>query len=148
MSSTATIVVNTDNNLVTNFKQPKIFLGHNRVLAGSFTNTSGGDKTFPQGTLIGRIASSGELEVLKSAAVDGSNIPLGVLAEDTFLLNAASANVNVCVEGDVRQDLLVFDGSDDLDTIISDRRLGDRILGDTAGIILVPNNELTAVDNS
>jgi len=145
--STATIALNTANQLNINRDTAKVFLGSNRYEPEVHTNITGAEETLVAGTVMGRIAATGLLLPLKSAAVDGSQYPVGILTEDVTLAIAASANVSICVAGDVAEEQLGFDGADDLSTIIDGRQLGDRIASDTVGIKLVPTTELTGYDN-
>ena len=96
---------------------------------------------------MGRISASGLLVPLASGASDGSNIPVGILASNYTVAAGATHEVAFCVSGDVVKNMLSFDGSDNLDTVISGRRLGDRIAADTVGIRLIDSDELTEFDN-
>jgi hypothetical protein len=129
----------------------KIFLRDKRFEQGTFdyTNSTYDDVTIAAGTVLGRIASTNKLVVLTSAASDGSQFPVGILAQDVTVEagDSYSDTVNMCVAGDVAQEKLVFQGSDTLATVVSSRTLKDRIGADTVGVKLVTCTELTEYDN-
>lgn len=144
----ATEVEKTGNKLHTDFDVSKIFLFDNRFEQINLKNTSGAQKTFSGGTLLGRVSATAELDTVKSAAVDGSQTPLGVLAEEEVILAINEVKkVNICISGDVAEEKIILDGADTLDTLISGRPIRDRINADTMGIKLTATDELTGFDN-
>lgn len=147
--STATEKLKTQNQLITDFDVSKIFRRNNRFEQEPFENTTGAELVIPGGTLVGRVGGTGNLEIMKSAAVDGSQLPLGVTAEESVTLAIGETRqINICVSGDVEETKLIFDGADDLDTVVATRPYRDRIGSDTVGIKLVTADELTDFDNS
>lgn len=140
--STATTVLNNGVELFTNFDTSKIFLAENKWIKGSFT--AGAANAVP-GLVVGRIAATGVLVPMTSGASDGSQFPVGILNAD--VLATVTADVNVCVGGEVALEKVVLTGSDTLETIVSLKRIKDRIAGDTVGIVLVAGTELTGYDN-
>ena len=143
---------NTNNQLTVNSDTSKIFIGDNRhdLFDYAYDNTAGPDDvTIPAGTLFGRIHATGKVTPLTSGASDGSQYPIGILREDKTILYGEEfdGQVTLCVEGRVAEDKVIFQGSDTLNTVISDRRLRDRIGSDTVGIKLVVSTEITAYDN-
>jgi len=140
------------NQLFTNYDNSKIFVWDNRYSKGTFeyTNNDVTTVTFAAGTLLGRIASTDILVPLASGAVDGSQYPVGILAEDISVEygESYSEEAAFCTYGDVVESQLSFDGSDDLDTVISGRSLRDRIAADTVGIRLIASTDLTGTDNA
>lgn len=145
--STAVTTTNTSNQLTVNYDTSKIFLWAPKYQPGVLTNLSGGDLTYPAGTLIGRISANQEFAVLTSGAVDGSQLPVGVLAHDVFIADTESADISIGVGGEVAEEKIIFDGADDFDTVVSGRSLRDRIAADTVGIKLVTSTENTRFDN-
>lgn len=146
--STANEVSKTGNYLHTNYDVSKIFVWNNRYENGTFLNAGGAAASFAPGTVLGRIATSGKIVPLTSAATDGSQIPVGILLTEIVSLAAAGEKtINFCIAGDVVESKLIFDGSDTVETIVDDRRLKDRIAADTMGIKLVDSFELTGFDN-
>lgn len=104
--------------------------------------------TIKAGTLLGRVTATGELDTVKSASVDGSEIPVGVLGEESIDFAIAEVKeVNVCVGGDVAEEKIILDGADILATNIGGRQIRDRINADTLGIKLVKTDQLTNFDN-
>lgn len=139
--------LNTENQLNSNYDHSIIFLGCNNFEDGVYTNSTGAEVTLEAGTLMGRISANQELTPLKSAAADGSQFPVGVLTEKTVVPDGVTANISICVGGDVEGNRIVFDGTDDFDTVVSGRNLRDRISGDTLGIKLFFSTENTNYDN-
>lgn len=146
--SEATEKLKTRNQLITDFDLAKIFIWDNRFEQFDLKNTSGGEKTFEAGTLLGRVSATSELDTVKSGAADGSETPLGVLAEDITLADSEVKEINICISGDVAEEKIILDGGDTLDTLIDGRPIRDRINADTMGIKLTPTDELTGHDNS
>jgi len=147
--SKATEISKTSNTLHTDYDVSKIFVFSNRYESGVLLNASGAIKSFVPGTLMGRVTASGKLVPVASAAVDGSQFPVGVLktAADDLAI-AGEKTVNVCISGDVVESKVILDGADTMDTIIDARPIKDRIAADTMGIKLVDSFELTGVDNA
>jgi len=147
--SKVTNVLNNDNQSITNYNTEKIFIRNNEFRGSEvYTNGTGGDLVLPEGTVMGRVTADGKLTPLKSAAVDGSETPVGVLASDYTVLDTESANVTICIGGHVDAEGLVFDGADTLDTVIGGRTLRDRLNADTLGIKVVESNQLSNFDNA
>jgi len=146
--STVNQTTNTGQQAITNYDLSKIFLLNNRYATGTYTNSSGGSVTIVAGTVIGRISASGLLLPLVAAASDNSQFPVGISASAVTVANGASVTLTYCIAGDVAEEAVVFqNGTDTLNTVVSGRRLRDRIAADTVGIILKFSNDLTAFDN-
>jgi hypothetical protein len=97
---------------------------------------------------MGRISASNKILPLESNATDGSQFPIGILADDYTVDYTESATLTFCKAGDVVQSKIIFsNGTDTVATVVSDRTLGDRIQGDSLGINLVGGDQLTAQDN-
>lgn len=147
-NSTVNTVVQTENQLNSNYDHSIIFLGCNNYEDGTYTNTTGAEVTLPGGTVMGRIAASQLLVPLVSSATDGSQFPVGILSEPITVADTESAPISICVGGDVEGTRVVFsDGGDDFDTVVDDRSLRDRISGDTLGIKLFFASNNTNYDN-
>jgi len=143
----ATVTVNTDNQLNINRDTAKVFLDANRYENEVYENTTGGDVTITKGQLMGRISASGKLLPLKSAAADGSQYPVGIATKTETVADTVEINMSICVAGDVAEEQLVFDGADTLSTVVDGKQLRDRIASDTVGIKLVETTDLTNFDN-
>lgn len=146
--SSQSVVLNTGNALFINTDTSKIFLWNNRYEEGFYNNSSYSAVTIPAGTLMGRNAATNYLKPLTSGASDGSQYPVGVLAKDYIVSASSTVQIFICVSGDVAEETVKLQGTDTLDTIISDRRIKDRIGSDTVGIILKDSTEMTGHDNS
>jgi hypothetical protein len=147
MSSQETIL-NTGKQAIFNTETEKIFLWDNRYTPYPYNNSAYEDVTLEAGTVMGVVTVTGWVKPLASGASDGSQIPVGILAESCTVEGGALVNLSICVAGDVNANALVFDGADNLDTTISSRRLRDRIGSDTVGIKLVNSTEMTGYDNA
>jgi hypothetical protein len=143
-------VSGTGNNMTAvNYDIRKIFVWDNRFADAQYNNDTYDDVDLALGTVMGRVASTGLLVPLDSEATDGSQFPVGVLASNYTAPAGETKDISICVAGDVEESLLIFTNeSDDLDTVVSDRQLRDRIAADTVGIKLVSSTEMTQHDNS
>lgn len=147
--SKQTIALNNGQQAIIHTDTSKIFVGGNRYEKGTFNNSDLYDPvTLLVGTLMGRISASGLLVPLESGAADGSQFPVGILADDYTVDESEDQEVYICVAGDVVADQLIFQGADDLDTVVSGRQLRDRIGSDTVGVkLLNQNTEMSGYDN-
>lgn len=145
--STASTAENTSNKLVTNYNSSKLILGNNTFEEGNYTNT-GYDVTLAEGTVMGRISATGKVIPLESDASDGSQYPIGVLAQTQEVAEDDDAILSICTSGKIDEGMLVFtkDG-DSLSTVVDGRQLRDRLAGDTVGIVLKAATENTNYDN-
>ncbi len=64
-----------------------------------------------RGTLLGKITATGKYIKCDSAAVDGSQAPLAILAEDADA-TAGDVNATVYLSGAFNQDAVTFGGAD------------------------------------
>jgi len=149
--STNSVSLNTGQQAIIQQDLGKIFVWNNRYenMPYEYENDTYDDVTIPAGTLMGRIGATQKVVPLESGASDGSQYPVGVLAADVVILAGETydGTVSVCVAGDVVESKVLFDGSDDMDTLVSSRSLRDRIAADTVGIKLVVTTELSGADN-
>lgn len=143
--STNSIVLSNGQQMTITTDLSKIFLWNNRYDQADYT--AGADITLPAGTLLGRIHATGKVVPLASAATDGSQFPVGILAQDTFVANGATVSLTYCVAGDVAADKVIYDGTDTGETVVSAKRLKDRIASDTVGIKLVNSTSNSDFDN-
>jgi hypothetical protein len=145
--STQSTVVNTSNQLNVNSEVSKIFIYNNRYENVKLFNASGAPITWAAGTLLGRVSASGKVIPLASAAADGSQTPVGILADDKTVAAGATIDAVMCVSGDVAEEKVILQGADTMSTVIGGRLIRDRIKGDTLGINLVTVTEMTGYDN-
>ena len=136
------------NPLIANYDTSKIFVRDNQFQTGTYTNPEGDDVTLLKGTVMGRIASTNKLLPLESTASDGSQFPIGILADNYTVGYTESATLTFCKAGDVVESKIIFaNGTDTVNTVVSTRTIGDRIQGDSLGINLVGGDQLTNYDN-
>jgi hypothetical protein len=141
-----TIVLANGQQLTITTDLSKIFLWNNRYDQADYT-AGGADITIPAGTLLGRIGSTGKVVPLTSAAVDGSQFPVGILLQDTFVAATSTVSLTYCVSGDVAANKVIYQGADNGETVVSNRRLKDLIGSDTVGIKLVQSTSNSDLDN-
>lgn len=145
--SEVTNTINTDNQQHNDFDTSILALRDNKYETGYYQNSGYSDVDLAAGTVMGRIATSNYLIPLDAGASDGSQFPVGVLAQDHTVEAGETKNMNIIVAGEVAEEKIVFTDGSTLETVVSSKRLKDRISSDTAGIILVAGTELTKTDN-
>ena len=126
----------------TTYQNTRVFIFNNTFLEGIMNNSTYDPITYPKGTLLGRISASGILVPLVAGASNGSQFPVGVLAGDYTIQDGDSVTVSMCVSGEINLNALVLVAGTTLNTVITGRRLRDRIAADTVGITLVDVQEL------
>ncbi len=142
------ITVQTGDQLTVNTDLSRIFLWENRYSTASYNNSTYATQVIKAGTLLGRIAANQFVAPCISTAVDGSQIPRGILADDMTILAGAIVNMPFCTDGDVAADKVIFLGAGDgFNTLVNNVSLRDRIAADTVGIRLINSDEQTNYDN-
>lgn len=144
--SDVTEVTNTGQQAHFETDRSKLLIGGNRFIKADYT-ASGSDVTLLAGTVLGRISATSKVVPLTSGASNGSQFPVGVLAEDATILDGETASLFICNEGDVDESKLIWQGSDGLATAVSGKILRDRLASDTAGIRCVSADTITGPDN-
>lgn len=147
MTPSSSIAVQTNSQLTVTFDTSKTFIRNNDYKSADYTNGTGADLQLNGGALMGRIAATGKVVPLSSAATDGSQYPVGILATDYLVANGATVNVRFCTKGSVVKSKVLFDGTDNMATVIEDKTLEDRIASDTVGVLLIESTENTEYDN-
>lgn len=130
------------------YTNTEIQLGFNAHTYGDLT--ASGDTALTVGTVLGRISATGKLVVMASASTDGSQYPVGVVIADQTILDGETKRVNLVNKGTIDASLLVFDGTDDLDTAVgvaSNQKTYRDWLNDL-GLELKAVTELTDFDNA
>lgn len=139
-------VLNTGQQSITHYDISKVFLWNRRSQPGQINNSDLYDPiTIPEGTVMGRISATGLLTPFTSGASDGSQWPVGVLVGGTTIEEGDTNNVHICDDGDVAAEKLIFQGSDDLDTVVDGRQVRDWLK--LAGIKVITATEMTRTDN-
>lgn len=131
----------------TKYDNTKLCIFNNSFATGDVNADSYDDLVLPIGTVMGRVSATGELVALASGASDGSQYPVGVLAANYTIEAGDTKEVSIVTGGEIDASLLAFDGSDDLDTVISGKQLRDRLASDTVGLVLRNVDELSEFDN-
>ena len=144
-----TVVTSTPNQASLQIDLKKLFVFNNRYEKDNYINNSGYDPIIlPAGTVMGRVATTGVLVPFTSTASDGSQFILGILAQDVQLAAGATQQAAICIAGDVAGELVQFSKiGDGFDTVVSSRRVRDKIQGETVGIILRFADEQLQYDN-
>jgi len=137
----------TSNQLTSDFSTQKIFLLNNRYEQDTLLeNPTYSTQTILAGTVLGRVASSGNVVPCISGALDGSQFPIGVLAQDvTALASGQTQSIAMCIDGDVNAAALIFYGGDSLATVIAGRSMQDHLKA--YGILIRYATEMTDYDN-
>lgn len=137
--------------LINNYDRSQLILGGRIFIENATYVDSGSGSTLAIGTVMGRIFSSGNVVPLNSTATDGSQMPVGILA-DTYVVGASATQVvDLLIRGDVNSLLVVLTHSGDtLNTTVMTEgvggTIGDMIVRNT-GIIIVPSTDLSNDDN-
>lgn len=147
-ASSQTVRNDQNNFLTVDTQRIKAFIFNNDFAEGTLVNSSGAEKTFVIGTVLGRIATSGNLVPCTSTATDGSQFPVGILANEVTLADSGTTTVPYCISGEVDSRFVIFDlAGDSLDTAVSSRLYRDRIASDTKGILVSGVTDHTFTDN-
>ena len=127
----------------------KLLVFNNSFKTGTYRNVSGGAESVAIGTLMGVIAASGKWTVCKSAAADGSQIPRALMLDELTAIADVTdvANINLVNGGKVRVDMLVFDGTDTVDTLVGGVRMEDLLIRNSKDLELVSINDDSSFDN-
>jgi len=130
-------------------REKLVLFSPNFLQEKTYRNVSGGLESVAIGQVMGVIAASGKWTVCKSAAVDGSQIPRSVMyTELTDVADATDVlNVNLVNGGEVKKSLVLFDGSDSLDTLIGGVRMEDLLIANGVGLTLKGVEDDTKIDN-
>jgi len=91
----------------------KLLAGDYPVVTDIVTIASGQNLT--RGALLGKITATGKYALCDSAASDGSQAPLAILAEDADA-SAADAQATVYLSGAFNENAVTFGGTDTADT--------------------------------
>lgn len=146
--SSQTIRLNNGKFAIVTTDLSRIFVRENRYLEGTYNNPGYVDSVLPAGTVMGRVSATQKVKPCDSASTDGSQFPIGILADDFTVTAGSNVIVPICNFGEViAAKLTFFNGTDTLDSVVSSRSYRDRIAGDSAGIRLIESDELTDYDN-
>lgn len=139
------VVINTGVQATINTDLSRIFLWENRYASGQFTNDIYDPLVMKAGKLLGRVAATQKLALCDTDSTDGSQYPVGILAEDVTIEDGETKTVSYCIYGDVAEDKIILNGNDTLGSVVSGQSLRDRI--GMIGVRIIPSTEMTAFDN-
>lgn len=138
----------TRNQLSTTYDFSKAFRFANSYIQGIYTNDTGVEVVLKVGMVMGRISASAKFKILAFDAIDDSQFPVGICAEDiTVAIGATVDCLNLVNGGEVREGALVFPVGTSLLSVIDGRILRDRIVSDTKGIRIVDVLQNTTPNN-
>lgn len=145
--STTTIGTNTGNQAFFNTDRSQIFIWGNWSQDNSFVNNSGyNPMTLVAGTVMGRIFSTKALVPCNSTSTDGSQWPVGILADNMTVDAGDTVECSIYISGNVAKEKVVFwNNVDTLNTGFSNRTYLDLI--HQTGLRLIPTTEMTNYDN-
>ena len=133
---------------ITTTEQANLFVLGCKTVQGTYKNVSGAAETAKMGQLMGVIAESGKWTVCKSAAVDGSQVPRGVLCVAvTGLANAGEVLVDICNYGTIDKNLVAFNGADTFNTLVNGVRMEDLLIANAQSLKLTPVTDVSAFGN-
>lgn len=139
-------VENTSNFQHNQYDTSIVFLRDNFYSTEPFNNETYLNVTLTKGTVMGRVTASNYIVPVNAGVSDGSELPIGILAEDVTVLASSSKNIPLCVKGEIAEEKVNFDDADDtLDTVVDGVRYKDRLT--QIGLILIPGTELSDYDN-
>lgn len=144
--STQSIVENTGVQAIINTDLSRIFLWENRYASANFNNELYDPLVMKAGKLLGRVAATQTLALCDTDSTDGSQYPIGILAEDVTIEDGETKQVAYCIYGDVAEDKIILNGNDTLSSVVGGQSLRDRIA--MMGVRIIPSTEMTAFDNS
>lgn len=150
--SSQEITSNTGKQLFVNTDTAQVFIGGNHTRQDAYINNSGyAPITLYAGTVMGRIAQTGVVAPFNAYANDGTQYVVGLLADDLILAAGSSSTVSLVVAGRVNQDKVAFFPTSSgitLESVVSGRRVKDKIMSETTGLLLVKTIEMSGYDNS
>lgn len=139
--------LNNGSQAITNYDLAKIFIWNNRYETGLYTNSVYTTETLLAGTIMGRVGSTNQLVKCFASANDGSQFPIGVLADNYVIPEGVVTSITMCIKGDVVADKLIFEEGDALNTVVNGS--GNRTILDLLQtyVKVVNNTEMTDYDN-
>lgn len=144
MSGKITKSTDTSNHARFDYEFSQFLLGKNKTIQVEYENKTGAVKEIARGLLVGRKHADGKVLPLQHDATDGSQYPLGFVINDTkTVANDAVVKLTLVISGEINENGVVLESGTTMDSVISDRRLKDRIAADTEGIYLVKTAENT-----
>lgn len=138
----------TDSQIIRTVDVRNLFVFDCKTVAGVYKNISGALETAKMGQLMGKVAATGKWAVCKSAALDGSETPRGVLCvEITDAAINQEVNVDICTYGEIAKNEVQFNGADTFDTLVGGVRIEDLLITNAQSIRLTTVKELSQYAN-
>ena len=140
-------VVQTSNQLITNYETSKFLLGNNEFTKGSLT--ASGDTELTEGLVMGRISATGAIVIMDKDATNGSQYPVGACIKDQTVLDGETVELVLVNKGRVNEDKISFGDDETLDTAVgvADNQKIYRDWLNDLGLVLFTAEELTGYDN-
>lgn len=110
----------------------KLFVG---IIRNDFGTYVDGTVSLTAGTIVGRVRSSGKIKVCVSTNHDGSQIPIGILMNDYSVVAGTDKTVQFLTNGDVNLNMVNYNGSTDLTTVLLFSDTSDAATTTVAGTI-------------
>lgn len=130
--SEVTVISQTNNQMITNYDVSKFALGNNTFIKANYTD-SGSGSTLVQGTVMGRVASTGKVVVLNPSASDGSQYPVGAVCETITVTASATVELTLVNRGLVDSSKVTFVGGDQAYSTQADKYTITAVLFGEAG---------------
>lgn len=115
----ATLRDNTTSQATIDYQIKRLILKNIETVREDYANISGALESVSVGTLIGKVAATGKVVPHDSTAVDGSQVPIGIMLDNLEDIAIAGTVDGVLIArgGDVDSSLIVFaNGTDTLAT--------------------------------
>lgn len=143
------IPVNTGRQMTINNDSSQTFIGGTFTRRSEYVNNSSyDDVTIAEGTVMGRITTSGVMVPFKSDASDGSQIPRGAMNNTVLVPAGETLELPIVIMGEVATNKLVFAKvGDSVNTIVTGQGRVQDLLA-VIGFKLVDSREMTSFDNS
>lgn len=154
MGISVTLRDNTQNQATYDYLISKLLLGEYTTRRIDYANISGALESVAVGTIMGRVDATGKLVPCVSSANDGSQEPVAIMLEPLTDVAIAGTvdNVLVCDGGDINIASLTFDGTDTLDTIVTNtggvkKSIQDFLIQNGNGFQFLNVNDSSEYDN-
>jgi hypothetical protein len=119
----------------TNYTRSAFALGGNETITREFT--AAGDIDVKMGMVLGTISASGKLTICKSGSTDGSEKPVAIALQETSFTGGQTINLTAYNAGKFDESGVIFDGTDDFNTVVDGQTMRDLLIGNTKGIELI-----------
>jgi hypothetical protein len=139
----------TDNQATFDRTYVPLVLGEIRTIDKPYKNVSGAIEDVALGQVMGVIAATGKWTVCKSAAIDGSAVPRGVINQELVDMPIGQEldSIPIINFGDLDRAELVFNGTDTLDTLVGGIRMEDLLIANSQGIKLRTASDASSLAN-